>query len=249
MINKPSHILFWEKMLLVVVLCLMFTESKSQPTNIEHKNFASVSLTQLIYLDIRLAYERRINPSQGIRLAFSYKPAVTSFTDATIINLGLKATGWCYRYTDEWLYISLGYRYYFNKNKTIYTSPELFYKKMNADNIVFSYGGGGGSTILTNIYEARSMKGNIMGMNLLLGKKFRIKCSEGFHLGFDMFAGLSIRYKSLRTWTFGSVKTIHPHDSSPRPSVIPISQDPLISNESFWQISPQFGLLLYVSWK
>lgn len=250
MISEFTPINFWKRLLFVIILCLVVTESKSQEVNNDHRNFLTVSLTQLIYLDFQVSYERRIRPSHGIRLEFSYKPVLSSFTDATIINLGQNATGWCYRYTVEWYYISLGYRYYFNKKKTLYCSPEIFCKTMSTSNIIYSYGEGGGqSTILTNIYEVRSMKANVIGMNFLIGKRFRIRFTEGFHMGFDIFSGLSVRYKSIQTLTYGSVKVVHYHDSAPRPGAIPISENPLTEKKDLFQVSPQFGILLYVSWK
>lgn len=250
MISTSKIISFLGKTLLLFVLFLVVLAANAQETNNDHRNFLSVSLTQLIYLDFRASYERRISPSHGLKIEFSYKPVLSSFTDATIIDLGLNATGWCYRYTAEWYYISLGYRYYFNKKKTIYCSPEVFFKSMSANNIIYSYGvGSSGASNLTNIYEAKSMKARLVGLNLLVGKRFRIKVSEGFHMGFDVFTGFSLRFKTIYTTIYGSVKVVHAHDSSPRPGAIPISENPLVESNDLIQASPQFGINLFFSWK
>jgi hypothetical protein len=121
---------------------------------------------------------------------------------------------------------------------------------MSADNIIYSYGvGGSGSSTLTNIFEAKSMKASVTGLNLLIGKRIRIKVSEEFHMGFDIFTGFSIRLKSIHTTTYGSVKVYQAHDSSPRPGAIPISENPLLENNNLLQASPQFGINLFFSWK
>ena len=123
MISTSKILSFCEKTLLLFVLCLVVLAANAQETNNDHRNFLSVSLTQLIYLDFRASYERRISPSHGLKIEFSYKPVLSSFSDATIIDLGLNATGWCYRYTAEWYYISLGYRYYFNNSRYLLEYP------------------------------------------------------------------------------------------------------------------------------
>jgi hypothetical protein len=250
MITKSKILAFWEKSILLFLLCLVVLAAKAQKTNNDHRNFLSVSLTQLIYLDFRASYEKRISSSHGVKIEFSYKPVLSSYTDATIINFGLNATGWCYRYTAEWYYISLGYRYYFNKKKTIYCSPEIFFKTMSANNVIYSYGvGSSRTTYLTNIFEAKSMKAHVVGLNLLVGKRFRIKVSEGFHMGFDMFTGFSLRLKNIYTTIYGSVKVVRRHDSAPHPGAIPISENPLIESNNLVQASPQFGINLFFSWK
>ncbi|MCX6285641.1 MAG: hypothetical protein NTY96_00825 [Bacteroidetes bacterium] len=69
---------------------------------------------------------------------------------------------------------------------------------MWADKIVYTFGLGGGGT-LTNQYEISSMNAGITGLNLLLGKKLRIKFSAGFNMGLDIYTGLTFRYKMLNT--------------------------------------------------
>jgi hypothetical protein len=231
--------------LILVFFCILAIETKSQESQIDHKNFIGVGLTQIIFLDFRISYERRITPSHGIIVQVSYKPALAEFTDATSISLGQDVTGWCYRNTARWYYGSIGYRYYFNTKKTMYLSPEIFYKNMSADKIIYSYGNGG----TANTYEVRSMNTDLLGMNLLIGKKLRIKFSDSFNMGFDIFTGITIRLKNIFTTTYGSVTSIHSHDETPQPDPIPISDSPLEVKKNLNQIFVQFGIILYTSWK
>jgi len=234
-----------KKILLFLLLCILATNTKSQEQQIDHKNFVGVGITELIFVDFRISYERRITPSHGIIVQLSYKPAFTEFTDATSISLGQDVTGWCYRNTARWYYGSIGYRYYFNTKKTIYLSPEVFYKNMSADKIIYSYGNGG----TANTYEVRSMNTDLIGMNLLIGKKIRFKFSKSFNMGLDIFTGLTIRYKNIFTTTYGSVTSQHGHDESPRPNPIPITDTPLEVTNNLGQVFVQFGIILFTSWK
>jgi len=235
------------KHILIILLCIVLaSEARSQETQVDHRNFAGVAISQLVLMDFRFSYERRITPSHGVIIQLSYKPVLSNFTDATIINLGPDATGWCYRNTPRWYYGSLGYRYYFNQKKTFYLSPELFYRNMSADQVVYSYGDGSGER---NTFELRSMKADVMGMNFLIGKKIRIMFSDGFNMGFDVFTGLTFRYKTILTTTYGSVSSYHAHDESPRPGPIPVTDSPLEEKTSLPQFSFQFGVILFASWK
>lgn len=233
------------QILVLLFLCILAAEIKSQEPKIEHKNFIGVGLTQLLFVDFRISYERRITPSHGIIFQLSYKPAFAEFTDATSISLGQDVTGWCYRNTARWYFGSIGYKYYFNPNKTIYLSPEVFYKKMSADKIIYSYGNGG----TANTYEVRSMDTDLIGMNLLIGKKLRFKFSTSFNMGLDIFTGLTVRYKNIFTTTYGSVTAVHYHDETPRPNPIPITDTPLEVNKNLGQVFVQFGIILFTSWK
>jgi hypothetical protein len=238
-------IIIFKRILILMFLFILALEAKSQAIRIDHKNFIGVNLTQIIFVDFRISYERRITPAHGIIIQLSYKPAFAEFTDATSISLGQDVTAWCYRNTASWYYGSIGYRYYFNHNKTIYLSPEVFYKKMLADKIIYSYGNGGTS----NTYEVRSMDTDLIGINLLIGKRLRIKFSDSFNMGFDIFTGITVRLKNIFTTTYGSVTSNHYHDETPRPDPIPISDSPLEVKQNLNQIFVQFGIILYTSWK
>ena len=144
-------------LLLILGLFLLVISMFSQEPKTIHKNYVGLSITELLFVDFRVSYERKINATHGIKFDVGYKPDFRYFTDATKINLGQEPTAWCYRNTATWYYISIGYRYYFNRKKTIYASPELFYKILQADQIVYTWGIGGG-TMLTNQYEVRSMR-------------------------------------------------------------------------------------------
>jgi hypothetical protein len=234
-----------KQILIIMVLFFSANEIKSQEPLKEHKNFLGFSLSELIFTDFRFSFERRITPSHGVIAQFAYKPNVAEFTDATSISLGDDVTAWCYRNTAKWYFGSLGYRYYFNRKKTIYLSPEIFYKKMSADRIIYSYGNGDGTA---NTYQLRSMEAEMVGLNLLIGKKIRFKIDRDFHLGLDLFTGFTLRYKNIYTTTFGSTKASHDHDVNPSPFPIPISDTPLKESKKLGMIFLQFGVLLFCSW-
>jgi hypothetical protein len=237
-----------------LLLCISGISSSAQEvirpqgTQVFHSDFIGFSLSELPFADFRLFYERKLNPSHGIIVTAGYKPAYKSFTDATQINLGQTSTSWCYRNTATWLYLAAGYRYYFNQNKTFYASPEIFYKYGWADKIVYTFGVGSGGNTLTNQYEIRSMTASIAGLNLLAGKKLRIKFSQGFHMGLDIYAGLTLRYKLLNTTIYGMETASRYHDETVNLISIPLSEDPDISKEDLFQFSGQFGINLFFSW-
>jgi len=112
--------------------------------------------------------------------------------------------------------------------------------------VVYSYGDGSGER---NTYELRSMKADVMGMNFIIGKKIRIMFSDGFNMGFDVFTGLTFRYKTILTTTYGSVSSYHAHDESPRPGPIPITDSPFEEKTNLPQFSFQFGIILFASWR
>jgi hypothetical protein len=235
---------------LILLFSLLWMVAKPQESMVFHRNFIGFSLSELAFVDYRFSYERRITPSHGIRMEVGYKPDFRNYTDATNIDLGQSPTAWCYRNTADWYYLSLGYRYYFDHKKTVYVSPEIFCKFMIADDIVYTYGvGGGGGSTLTNVYQIRSMHSSLAGANLLIGKRMRIRFSENANIGFDMFLGLSVRAKNIHTTIYGSTTISHYHDSSPSVVYIPFADVPVVTNEFPVQLSGQFGIILYVSWK
>ena len=221
--------------------------SKAQEIVVHHTNYIGLTLTELPFVDFRLSYERRITPLHGIKVELGYKPAFRSYTDATNIDLGLTPTAWCYRNTATWYYFGLGYRFYFDRKKIIYVSPEVFYKSGSADMIAFTYGIYNGSTI-TNDYSIRSMTANITGMNVLVGKKMRFRISEGFNMGFDIYTGVTIRYRDVHETIFGSTIASYYHDESPDISV-PFYATPEFPVETGFDLFLQFGVVFYGSWK
>jgi hypothetical protein len=237
-----------KNILILLLLCLLGVTAKSQESFIYHRNFVGVSLTELFFTDFRISYERRIDPSGGIKLEFSYRPYSKTFTDATNINLGQNATAWCYGKTARWYYGSIGYRYYHNPKKTSYLSAELFYKLLSADKIVYSYAISYGDS-QKNTYEVRTMNTNIAGINLLAGKRISIKFSEGYNMGFDIFTGLTMRYKNINTLTYGRAKHSGPHDSLPGTILVPMTDNPLEDKTNLFQVCIQFGVVLFASWK
>jgi hypothetical protein len=223
--------------------------SPAQEYHFYHKDFIGFTLSELPFVDFRFSYERRITPAHGIRMELGYKPAFKYITDATQINLGQAPTAWCYRNTAEWYYVAMGYRYYFNHNRTAYVSPELFYKRLSADDILYSYGLNGGSSTLTNTFQLRDMKTNMVGLNLLAGKKMRIRLSHGFNMGLDVYAGLTARLKNIHTVIYGSNTIQHYHDSGVGTFSIPFYPEPDVSDGPVFQVSGQFGIVLFASWK
>jgi len=236
------------KITILLTCCLMVSSIVAQDTQIYHRNFIGANLLQLPFGDYRLSYERRLKPSHGFKLELGYKPATRYFTDATIINLGQKATGWCYRNTANWYYVSLGYRYYINKKKTVYLSPELFYKLMTANMIVYSWGIVNSETSC-NAFELRSMHTDCIGLNLLVGKRATIKFCKGFHMGLDMFIGFSVRTKWIHTTNYGHVEIWHYHDEGVGTVSIPVSDNPDKINTQFVQGMFQLGVIMFFSWK
>jgi hypothetical protein len=236
------------KFMTFLTLCLLVSTAMAQDEGTFHRNFIGATLTQLPFGDYRFSYERRIAPSHGFKVELGYKPAYKSFTDATNIDLGQDATGWCYRNTADWYYISLGYRNYFNKKKTFYLSPELFYKIMTADMIVYSWGMVN-SDYSRNAFELRSMHTDCIGLNLLIGKRARIRFSKGFNMGLDIYSGLTLRTKMIHTTTYGHVEIGHYHDEGVGYVSIPVSDHPTISDTQITQVMLQFGIVLYASWK
>jgi len=232
----------------LLILCFLVVPLKAQDSITHHKNFVGISLSQLPFVDFRISYERRFTPTHGIRIEVGYKPAFRNFTDATNIDLGQNPTGWCYRNTAQWFYASVGYRYYFNRLKTIYFSPEVFFKTMEADDIVYMWGIYHGGSI-TNGFEIRSMNTKLWGINLLIGKKLRFKFSKGFNMGLDIFTGVSMRLKNIHTTIFGSTERTYGHDEFPVIVNIPYYETPEELDTHPFQVSPQFGIVLYVSWK
>jgi hypothetical protein len=235
-------------MLISVGLILLSVSGKPQDSINIKSNYIGLSITELLFVDFRINYERRINLSNGLKFEIGYKPGFMHFTDATKIDFGQKPTAWCYRNTANWFYISLGYRYYFNHNKTIYFSPELFYKKLDADNIVYTWGINKGSSYLTNQYETRTMSATIFGTNLLIGKRFAFNRGNS-NFGFDMFCGLSLRSKKTNTTIFGRTTVTYEHDSPPSTVTIPSYDKPIEIVENIVQPSFQFGIILFGSWK
>lgn len=229
--------------LLLAVKTLTMTAQEQEKPQYQ-KNYLGISVTELAFVDIRLSYERRINDSHGLRFEMGYKPAFRDFTDATIINFGQKPTAWCYRNTARWYYFSVGYRYYFNRSKTIYLYPEVFYKDLEANEIVYTWGLEN-STQITNQYELRSMTTNMFGGNLLIGKKFNLLIHKITSIGIDIFAGFSFRSKAIKTTTYGSTKVSHYHDSPPRNVIIPLRDEPEITNDNLFQASLKFGIILF----
>ena len=213
-----------------------------------HRNYIGISLTELAFTDFRISYERRLTHSHGYLISAGYKLPFRTFTDATQIDLGLKATGWCYRNTANWLYVSAGYKYYFNRKKTAYLSPELFYKNMWCDRVVYTFGVGNGGSTLTNQYEIRSMSANLAGINLLIGKKLLIEFSNTFNMGFDVYTGLTMRYKLINTTIYGTKTASRGHDESVHVISIPLSEDPELVRDNLFQFSVQFGINLFCSW-
>jgi hypothetical protein len=234
---------------LLIFLYLLSATGMAQEKEIFDKNYAGLTITQLPFLDYRISYERRITPKRGIKMEIGYKPAFKYFTDATIINLGHNATGWAYRNTADWYYVSLGYRYYFNAKRTIYFSPEVFYKLMKADNIIYSYGGINHSEWFTNYFELRSMHTDCFGLNGLVGTSVMARSSKLFILHIDTFTGLSLRYKSSSTTIYGHTEVGHYYDSSVGTVYIPISDEPQKIEKRFVQLMLQFGMVLFISWK
>lgn len=237
------------KVILVSISLILLSISCKSQDSINYKtNYIGLSITELLFVDFRISYERRINMSNGLKFEVGYKPNFTNFTDATKIDFGHKPTAWCYHNTANWLYVSIGYRYYFNHNKTIYFSPELFYKNLDADNIIYTWGINKGGSSLTNQYETRTMSASIYGINLLIGKHFEFdKGNSSF--GFDIFCGFSLRSKKVNTTIYGRTTATYGHDSPPRYVIIPSFDNPIEKIDSFLQPSFQFGIMIFGSWK
>ncbi|MFZ4522968.1 MAG: hypothetical protein ACOYNC_14760 [Bacteroidales bacterium] len=233
---------------LLLTCCLLVSSVSAQDSLDYHRNIIGANLTELPCLDYRLSYERRLTPSHGIKVEIGYKPATRYFTDATIINLGQDATGWCYRNTANWYYLSVGYRYYINKKKTSYLSPELFYKRMTANMILYSWGILNSESSL-NAFEVRSMFTDCIGMNLLIGKRVRIKFCKGFHAGIDMYAGFTGRLKLINTTVYGHDEIWHYHDEGVGIVSIPVSDNPAKIYSPLVQGMVQAGLVLFFSWR
>lgn len=250
--NEMKKINFPCILLMIVCQCTIRSYAQEvihpQEKRAFHQNYIEISLSELAFVDIRISYEHKLAPDHGIIFTLGYKPAFTSYADATQINLGQAPTAWCYRNAATWLYIAAGYRYYLNTKKTFYASPELFYKYMWADKIFYSFGVGPQGNTLTNQYEIRSMRAGITGINLLIGKKVRIKFSQGFNMGLDIFAGLTLRYKLLATTIYGSKTVSYYHDESVGVMSIPLSENPDLSNQALFQLSVQGGINLFFSW-
>jgi hypothetical protein len=222
--------------------------ARAQENPVIHKNFVGFSLTELPFLDFRFTFERRLTPSNALTFSAGFKPAYKSYADATQVNLGQNTTAWCYRNTANWLYFSAGYRYYFDHRKTIYTSAEIFYKYLWANNIVYSFGLQN-DDIIRNQYELRSMSTNLTGLNLLIGKRVTIRFSECVHMGLDIYAGLSLRCKFINTTIYSSYIATHYHDEGIEVVSLPLSEYPAVTNQTMIQGSPQFGINLFFSWK
>jgi len=237
---KIFHILLLTVMLLPGAL--------AQETQVYHKNFIGFTLSELPFMDFRLSYERRISPTHGFKLELGYKPAYTSMTDATNIDLGQTPTAWCYRNTANWYYVSVGYRYYFNHRKTFYVSPELFYKGLSADHIIYSYGVVN-SDWSENAYEIRTMHADIAGLNLLIGHRSRIRFSDSFNAGFDIYTGITLREKFIHTTIYGSTIVGHYHDSGVGIVAIPYYDTPDDTHTNSLMLFLQFGVVLFFSWK
>jgi hypothetical protein len=237
------------------LLCIMLAmnaqnELRAQDSQAFHRNSIGITLTQLPFADIRISYEHRFLPSHALIVSGGYKIAYRSFTDATQIDLGQNPTAWCYRNTASWQYLSAGYRYYFNKSKTAYLSPELFYKQMQADRVVYTFGVGdsGGST-LKNQYDIRSMKARMVGLNLLIGKKLIMISDEKLKMGVEIYTGLTLRYKVVNTIIYGSETISRGHDENVDLVTLPLSENPEHLNEYLFQVSGQAGLILFFSWQ
>ena len=214
-----------------------------------HRNYFGITISELPFIDIRASYEYRPSDTHSFKIELGYKPATRYFTDATNIDLGLDATGWCYRNTASWYYASLGYKYYFNDKRTFYISPEVFYKYMTTNGLIMFSWGLDNSDMLSNAYEIRSMSVNMAGFNFLIGKRIQVKISKGCSLGLDIFTGVTGRFKIMQTKTYGHVETTRYHDDNIGTIAIPISDDPSVENRDYFQGMVQFGIILYGAWK
>jgi hypothetical protein len=215
-----------------------------------HRNYLGITVSELPFIDFRLSYEYRLSETHSFKAEVGYKPATRYFTDATNIDLGLDATGWCYRNTADWYYVSLGYKYYFARKKMFYISPEVFYKYMTTNGLImYSWGLSSNSDMLSNAFEVRSMNVSVYGLNFLIGKKIPIRFSKGFNLGLDIFTGVTGRLKVMQTKSYGHIEITRYHDDSMGVIAIPISDDPSIENRTYFQGMLQFGIILYGSWK
>jgi len=232
----------------LVFCCLMTFHSLAQDPPVVHRNFIGFTLTELPFLDFRLSYERRLTPIHALTFSVGFKPAYKSYADATQVNLGQNTTAWCYRNTANWLYFSAGYRFYFGRKKTVYTSGELFYKYMWANEIIYSFGLQNTETI-RNQYELRSMSTNLAGLNLLIGKRVTIRFSNYIHMGLDIYAGLSLRCKFINTTIYSSYIATHYHDEGIGVVSLPLSENSNVTYQTMFQGSPQFGINLFFSWK
>jgi hypothetical protein len=240
-----------KRFIMIVILAGWLASSSIMAQEVAswHRNYLGITVSELPFVDFRLSYEYRLSETHSFKAEVGYKPATQTFTDATNINLGLDATGWCYRNTADWYYASLGYKYYFARKKRFYLSPEVFYKYMTTNGLMmFSWGIENGGE-LVNGFEVRSMTVNVAGFNLLIGKKIPINISKGFNLGLDIFTGFTGRLKIMQTKIYGHVEKTHEHDSGVGVISIPVSEDPTIDNRTYFQGMVQFGIILYGSWK
>jgi hypothetical protein len=242
---KRSRKLFW----IIILFCLIGIKGSSQDSVKYNKNYIGIGISQLLFNDYHLFYERRIYPKHSLKIEIGYKPQEKQIsTNQKIINLDPKYIEWSYGNTVKSYYLSFEYRYYFNKNQTFYLSPELFYRRYENDKIVFIYGENRSNENLTT-FDIRSINCDIGGLNLLAGKEIKITNSDKSNLGLNIFTGISFRYKELQTSIFGRTQIMHYFDESIDYTAITVSDSPIKTNEIFYQLFLQLGVELYFSCK
>jgi hypothetical protein len=234
---------------MILVGSLAFSTVMAQETVSWHRNYMGITVSELPFLDFRLSYEYRFSEIHSLKIELGYKILTKYFTNATAIDLGLDGTGWCYRNTANWYYISLGYKYYFARKKTFYLSPEVFYKYMTTGGLMMYSWGIENDGDLINGFEIRSMTAHVAGFNMLIGKKIRFRSSKRFNMGFDIFTGITGRVKIMQTKIYGHLEAEHSHDSDAGTISIPVSDDPTINNDTMFQFMAQFGIIFYGAWR
>ncbi len=234
---------------IIFIFCLNSNKANSQDTVKFNKNYIGISVSQLLFNDYHLFYERKISFNNAFKIELGYKPQIAQITNKEqIFPYNPINAAWCYGGTAKSYYFLIGYRYFFNKNQLFYLSPELFYKRLEANKIVYIFGLNNNNTNTTT-FDIRSMQSDILGVNLLIGKKINITKNEKSNLGLNIFTGFSIRYKKLQTSIYGRTRIMHYFDESIDYSSITVSDTPYKTNDVYFQFSLQLGIEMYFSFK
>ena len=169
-----------------LILLLNSTVIIAQEETRSFKNVFSFNVTRLALKEVRFGYERQLADRHVLRttLGYEFSNDAESFKTLNItpFNIPLKFA------ITKGIYVALGYNYYFNSEKNVYVSAEVYYNNRFYDDKYFMFCVGSSSDSYID-YQSMDLKKS--GIKFLIGKKVVLGNSR---ILFDFFAGLGVQY-------------------------------------------------------
>ena len=150
--------------------------------------------TQLIFPELLLSYERFVKDGLSVTFSLGYKLPVGKGDTLRPFGHGLMAI-YEYQYMlnefSNGLYLGVAPSFYSKTNKTLFFSPEIFYRHYWFEDKKLFFDNEQGMR-----YNAiRTERNHVLGLKLLVGGNSKIVVSPKKAIGFKLYAGLSTRYK------------------------------------------------------